>query len=88
MNSRPMVRIDLIHTSLRVFSRGLLSCIPLVGIVPAVLALRDWSRARRTPEWNPAAAYLAWGARLAILTLTISGLSFVLVAIFLILNLI
>ena len=64
-----MPRIYVIRTSLTAFVCGLIGFLPLIGLLPGIYALLCWARIRfRYPgEWNPAAAYLSWGARLAVL---------------------
>ena len=63
----PAARIRLIEHSLRCFTLGLLSLIPVLGLVPGVLAIRVhfqvWSIEDR--EWNPAGRYLRAGFCLA-----------------------
>jgi hypothetical protein len=71
-----MPRIIVIRTSLTAFACGLFGFLPVIGIVPGLYALLCWRRIRtRYPEeWNPAAAYLTWGVRLAVLGLGASAL--------------
>lgn len=66
-----MPRIIVIRKSLAAFVCGLFGFLPLIGVVPGLYALFCWTRirARYPNEWNPAAAYLSWGARLALLGL-------------------
>ena len=66
-----MPRIIVIRKSLAAFVCGLFGFLPLIGVVPGLYALFCWARirARYPNEWNPAAAYLSWGARLALLGL-------------------
>jgi hypothetical protein len=67
----PLSRIIVIRKSLAAFVCGLFGFLPFLGLVPGLYALCCWSRIRtRYPnEWNPAAAYLSWGARLSVLGL-------------------
>ncbi|HOC55475.1 MAG TPA: hypothetical protein PKI20_07640 [Verrucomicrobiota bacterium] len=66
-----MARIIVIRKSLAAFVCGLFGFLPFVGLVPGLYALFCWARirARYPDEWNPAAAYLSWGARLSLLGL-------------------
>ena len=63
----PTDRILLIERSLRCFVFGLLSLVPLVGLGPAVLAIRMHfkTRAGNAGEWNPAQRYVRAGYGLA-----------------------
>jgi len=71
-----MDRVTAIRKSLTVFVCGLVGFLPIIGIIPAVYAMLGWARLRAAyrHEWNPAAAYLSWGARLATLGLLSSTL--------------
>jgi hypothetical protein len=71
-----MDRITAIRQSLTVFVCGIVGFLPFIGLVPAVHALVCWARIRSQygAEWNPASAYLSWGARLAVLGLLGSAL--------------
>jgi hypothetical protein len=64
-----MDRITVIRQSLTAFICGLIGFLPVIGLLPAIRALSIWNRIRRRyrNEWNPASAYLSWGAFLAIL---------------------
>ena len=66
-----MDRITAIHKSLTTFVCGLIGFLPVIGIVPAIFALRGWIQVstRYGKQWNPASAYLSWGARLGLLGL-------------------
>lgn len=66
-----MPRIIIIRKSLAAFVCGLFGFLPFLGLVPALYALLAWAHIRRRypDEWNPAEAYLSWGARLALLGL-------------------
>ncbi len=57
--------------SLAAFVCGLFGFLPFLGLLPGLYALICWLRIRtRYPnEWNPAGAYLSWGARLSLLGL-------------------
>lgn len=66
-----MARIIVIRKSLTVFVCGLFGFLPFIGLLPGLYALFCWAHIRRRypNEWNPAEAYLSWGARLALLGL-------------------
>ena len=67
----PVPRIIVIRKSLAAFVCGLVGFLPFVGLLPGLYALSCWARIRTRyrDEWNPAAAYLSWGARLSLLGL-------------------
>ena len=71
-----MPRIFVIHKSLTAFVCGLIGFLPFIGLVPGLYALFCWAhiRSRYPDEWNPASAYLSWGARLALIGLLGSAL--------------
>ena len=71
-----MPRILVIRKSLTAFVCGLIGFLPVIGLVPGIYALVCWARIRiRYPnEWNPADAYLNWGARLSVLGMLGSAL--------------
>jgi hypothetical protein len=71
-----MPRILVIRESLTAFVCGMIGFLPIIGLVPGLYALLCWARIRiRYPdEWNPASAYLSWGARLALIGLGASAL--------------
>jgi len=66
-----MARIIVIRKSLAAFVCGLFGFLPFIGLLPGLYALFCWAHIRRRypNEWNPAAAYLSWGARLSLLGL-------------------
>ena len=74
-NAAPMPRIIVMELSLKAFGYGLLSLLPVIGLLPAVCALSAWVRIRLRyrDEWNPAADYLSWGASLAVVGLAITA---------------
>ena len=71
-----MDRITAIRKSLTAFVCGIVGFFPFIGFVPAVYTLVCWARIRSRygNEWNPAAAYLNSGVRLALLGLLGSAL--------------
>ncbi len=71
--SDPANRVILIRRSLSAFGFGLIGLIPLLGLIPAVYAVFCWLRLRRRyrDEWNPAAAYLNWGAVFGIVGISV-----------------
>ena len=66
-----MPRIIVIRESLTAFVCGLFGFLPFLGIVPGLYALFCWNHIRTCypDEWNPASAYLSWGARLSLIGL-------------------
>ncbi len=66
-----MARIIVIRKSLTAFVCGFFGFLPFIGLLPGLYALFCWAHIRRRypNEWNPAEAYLSWGARLALLGL-------------------
>jgi hypothetical protein len=66
-----MSRTVVIRKSMTAFVCGLIGFLPVVGLLPGLYALSCWAhiRTRHPGEWNPAAAYLSWGARLSLLGL-------------------
>ena len=71
-----MPRIIVIRKSLTAFVCGLIGFLPIIGVLPGLYALSCWNHihSRYPDEWNPASAYLSWGARLALLGLLASAL--------------
>ena len=71
-----MPRIIVIRKSLTAFVCGLIGFLPIIGVLTGLYALLCWNsiRTRYPDEWNPASAYLSWGARLALLGLLGSAL--------------
>ena len=69
------MRVNVIQLSLRAFVCGLIGVLPLIGLVPGLYALFCWARIGRryAGEWNPASAYLSWGAALAVVGLGITA---------------
>jgi hypothetical protein len=69
-------RIEAIEQSLRAFVFGIISVIPIIGIVPAIntLWISNRVRSRLGKNWNPASAYLKWGVGLSLVGLTVSTL--------------
>jgi hypothetical protein len=61
-------RVTAINKSLRGFIGGLFGLLPFIGLVPGFYALWCWASVRyRFTDWNPASAYLEWGAMSALL---------------------
>ena len=71
-----MDQVSVIERSLRCFTAGLLGLIPLLGLVPATVAviLFHQVRAELEGQWNPAHAHLKWGCVLGWIGLLLSGL--------------
>ncbi|MDB6025073.1 MAG: hypothetical protein JWM68_1296 [Verrucomicrobiales bacterium] len=63
----PEERIYIIQESMRCFVYSLCGFVPLVGILPAILSIVFYRRARIATgmDWNPARTYLRWGIVLA-----------------------
>lgn len=59
-----MTRIEMIDSSLRCFTYGLIGLLPVIGIPMAVLSAIQHARVKRGQGevWNPAQRYLFWGA--------------------------
>lgn len=74
--STPAARAIVIRQSLAAFVCGIFGFLPFIGLVPGFYALACWARVhhRYRHEWNPAARYLSWGARLSLLGLMGSAL--------------
>ena len=70
-----MDRVRIINQSLRCFTLGWLSLIPLLGVPPALIGLSCYARSRDEAgdEWNPAKPYLIWGCVLAWCGLALSS---------------
>jgi hypothetical protein len=62
-----MDKVRVIERSLRCFVMGCLGMIPLLGIIPAVVAIGLYHNVRQEAElfWNPARGYLLCGYALA-----------------------
>jgi hypothetical protein len=62
-----MDRITIIQKSMVVFVCGIIGVLPVIGLLPAILAVIGWVRVRKNinAEWNPASLYLRLGALLA-----------------------
>lgn len=71
-----MDRIAAIQKSLTAFVCGIVGFLPIIGLLPALYALRNWQRVRSHygKQWNPAADYLNGGAVFALAGLLGSGL--------------
>jgi hypothetical protein len=69
-----MDRVFVIKGSLRCFTFGALSLLPVLGLVPAVLGIILYKRVQLEAgkEWNPARAYLLWGCFLCGLGVSLS----------------
>ncbi|HLP76515.1 MAG TPA: hypothetical protein VK327_06290 [Candidatus Paceibacterota bacterium] len=67
-------RIQVIEKSLRIFVCGLLSLIPVIGLVLGLYAAFAGARlhSRCRGDWNPAAEYLNWGMVLSLASLGLS----------------
>ena len=62
-----MDQITVIRRSLAIFALGILSLLPLIGLIPAIYALITSSqiRANYQEPWNPASRYLKAGSLMA-----------------------
>ena len=56
-------KTEMIERSLRCYVLGLLGLIPVLGLIPAILALREHRRVKKgsANQWNPARRYHLWG---------------------------
>ena len=72
-----MDKVRVIERSLRCFAAGCLSLIPILGLLPAVIAIVLFHKALREAgrTWNPARGYLIGGVVLAWTGLTITLLA-------------
>ena len=75
MKDEPAARAAVIRASLEVWVCGVFGVLPVLGLVPGILAVVRWLRVRAAhrDQWNPAAGYLAAGALLALAGLVLSG---------------
>ena len=64
-----MDRVEIIERTLRCYHAGWWSLVPILGLVPAIIAFYTFGsiRAATKHEWNPAAAQLRIGFILAII---------------------
>lgn len=63
-----MNRVTAINKSMRVFFCGLLGFLPLIGLIPGILALYWYAQVEANyGEWNPGGGYMRAGAILALL---------------------
>lgn len=69
-----MDRIHVIERSMHCFWAGCLAMIPLLGIIPAIMAICFFYGVRNEAgkSWNPARAYSIWGLTLACLGLSMT----------------
>lgn len=83
-----MNEIEAINKSLRAFVCGLFGLLPVIGLIPAIHALRcRYAVRKRFPDgWNPAARYLKWSFVLSLVGLFNSVLAAFVVAIAIIEN--
>jgi hypothetical protein len=78
-----MDRIAAIRRSLAIFIYGIMSLVPVLGVIPAVCAIGQWwvVRSRYKDRWNPASQYLRAGVILALLGISSAFLLFLVLAI-------
>ena len=78
-----MDRITAIRRSLAVFVCGIMSFVPVLGVVPAVCAIGQWwvVRSRYKNQWNPASSYLRAGVILGLVGVLSAMLLFAVLAI-------
>jgi hypothetical protein len=78
----PTDRISLIGRSLEVFVLGIIGVLPVVGFIPALLAVTMALRLGRRyrGDWNPAAVYVRVGVGLALLSIGVSLIAFLILA--------
>lgn len=74
-----MNKARVIERSLNTFTLGWCSLIPLIGIIPALLAIYWYRKSSDEAgmEWNPAHRYALWGCILALAGLAVSLLGLV-----------
>ena len=71
-----MDRITAIRNSVSAFQWGVAGFLPIIGLVPSIIALVFWVRVRRRyHDWNPAAKYLKFAAIFGVIGLLNSGLA-------------
>jgi len=58
-----MDKVRVIKLSLRCFTMGWLGLLPLIGMVPALMAIFLYLKVKTASddEWNPAGKHLLWG---------------------------
>jgi hypothetical protein len=63
-----MDKIEVIESSLRCFTMGLIGLLPALGVPFAIVAVSNFLRVKRLvgPHWNPAQTYLTWGLATAL----------------------
>jgi ABC-type phosphate transport system permease subunit len=61
-------KVEIIQSSLRCFTHGLIGLLPGLGIPFAAVAIANFFRvkARVGAQWNPAQRYLVWGLATAL----------------------
>ena len=70
---KPLDRIGVIRQSLTIFICGIFGLVPMIGLLPAIVALdRGFRLRRRYAEPNPADNYRKWGMALGILSLLLN----------------
>jgi len=64
-----MDRVRIIERTFWCYWAGWMSLVPIVGLIPAVVAIHHFFRVRADldGEWNPAGTYLGWGLALAVI---------------------
>lgn len=72
-----MNKARVIERSLNAFTLGWFSLIPLIGIIPALLAIYWYRKSSDEAgmEWNPARTHALWGCVLALAGLAVSLLA-------------
>ncbi len=64
---KPLDRIGVIRQSLAIFIYGIAGLVPVIGLLPAIMALiRGFRLRRRYAEPNPADNYRKWGIVLGV----------------------
>ena len=64
---KPLDRIGVIRQSLAIFIYGIVGLVPLIGLLPAIMALfRGFRLGREYAEPNPADNYRKWGMALGV----------------------
>jgi hypothetical protein len=72
-----MDKVRVIKRSLRCYNAAWFALVPVLGILPAVVAIAQYHKVRIEvgEAWNPAASYLRWGCVIAWCGLALSAVA-------------